>query len=57
MAALKAGGVDIEKRISANPIGISGHPDHIARGALFLASDLAAFISGQILVIDGGSTA
>lgn len=57
MAALKTGGIDIKQRISANPIGIAGHPDHIARGALFLASDLAAFISGQILVIDGGSTA
>ncbi len=57
MAPLKAGGLDIEKRISANPLGIGGRPDHIARGVLFFASDLSAFVSGHVLVIDGGSTA
>ncbi len=44
-------------RIAANPVGIAGQPDHIACAALFLVSDLAAFISGQVLVVDGGSTA
>ena len=57
MAPLKAGGLDIEKRISANPLGIGGQPDHIARGVLFFASDLSSFVSGHVLVIDGGSTA
>jgi 2-deoxy-D-gluconate 3-dehydrogenase len=57
MAPLKAGGLDIEKRIAANPVGIAGQPDHIARGALFLVSDLAEFITGHVLVIDGGATA
>lgn len=57
MAPLKAGGIDIESRIAANPLRIAGHPDHIARAALFLASDLAAFVTGQVLVVDGGSTA
>jgi 2-deoxy-D-gluconate 3-dehydrogenase len=54
---LRAGGLDIDARIAANPVGIAGQPDHIACGALFLVSDLASFISGQVLVIDGGSTA
>ena len=57
MAPLKAGGLDIDKRIAANPVGIAGQPDHIACGVLFLVSDLARFVSGHLLVIDGGSTA
>ncbi|MCW5853794.1 MAG: SDR family oxidoreductase [Anaerolineae bacterium] len=31
-----------------------GQPDDIAHGALFLASDYAGWISGQVLAIDGG---
>lgn len=57
MEPLRAGGLDIDARIAANPVGLAGQPDHIARGALFLVSDLAAFVSGHLLVIDGGSTA
>lgn len=54
---LRAGGLDIDKRIAANPLGMAGQPDHIARAALFLVSDLAEFITGHLLVVDGGSTA
>lgn len=57
MEPLRAGGLDIDARISANPVGLRGLPDHVARGALFLVSDLAEFVSGHVLVIDGGSTA
>ena len=57
MAPLKAGGMDIEKVIAGNPLRIAGQPDHIARAALFLASDLAAFVTGHVLVVDGGYTA
>ena len=57
MEPLKAGGLDIEAAIAANPVGIAGQPDHIARGVLFLVSDLAEFVNGHVLVIDGGSTA
>ena len=57
LAPLRAGGIDIDARISANPVGIAGQPDHIARAALFLVSDLAEFVSGQVLVVDGGSIA
>lgn len=57
MAPLKAGGVDIEKVIAGNPLRTAGQPDHIARAALFLASDLAAFVTGHVLVVDGGYTA
>lgn len=57
MEPLRAGGLDIDARIAANPVGIAGQPDHIARGALFLVSDLASFVSGHLLVIDGGARA
>jgi NAD(P)-dependent dehydrogenase (short-subunit alcohol dehydrogenase family) len=34
-----------------------GRPEHIAGAALFLASDDAAFVTGEHLVVDGGQTA
>jgi NAD(P)-dependent dehydrogenase (short-subunit alcohol dehydrogenase family) len=57
MAPLRASGLDIGARIAANPVGLPGHPDHIARVALFLVSDLAEFVSGHVLVVDGGAHA
>jgi NAD(P)-dependent dehydrogenase (short-subunit alcohol dehydrogenase family) len=38
------------------PLGRIGKPEDIAAGALFLASGLAAYITGHVLVIDGGWT-
>lgn len=38
------------------PVGRYGHPDDIANVALFLASDEAAFVTGIVLVADGGLT-
>ncbi|KUM37415.1 SDR family NAD(P)-dependent oxidoreductase [Arthrobacter sp. EPSL27] len=37
------------------PLGRVGVPDDIARVAAFLASDAAAFMTGQTIVVDGGS--
>ena len=39
-----------------NPIPRFGTPQDIAGGALFLASPLASYITGQQLIIDGGLT-
>lgn len=36
------------------PLGRNGRPEDIAAAAAFLLSDDAAFISGQVLVVDGG---
>ena len=38
------------------PAGFVGRPADIANAALFLASESARFITGQTLVIDGGTT-
>ncbi len=35
-------------------LGRLGRPEDVAGVALFLASDLAAYITGQVLVVDGG---
>lgn len=38
------------------PIRRAGKPEDIARAALWLASDDAAFVTGQAIVVDGGLT-
>ena len=40
-----------------HPMGRLGEPEEIARGAVFLASDDASFITGSDLLMDGGYTA
>jgi NAD(P)-dependent dehydrogenase (short-subunit alcohol dehydrogenase family) len=39
------------------PLGRPGHVDDIAGTAVFLASDLAAYLTGQTLHVDGGTQA
>jgi 3-oxoacyl-[acyl-carrier protein] reductase len=36
------------------PLARLGSPDDVAKAALFLASDLADYITGQVIVVDGG---
>jgi len=38
------------------PMGRLGHPEEVAAAIAFLASDRAAFITGQTLHVDGGAT-
>lgn len=54
--SLRARGIDIDARIAANPLGIAGQPDHVARVCLFLASDLAELVTGITLVCDAGAS-
>jgi NAD(P)-dependent dehydrogenase (short-subunit alcohol dehydrogenase family) len=39
------------------PLGRHATPEDTARAAVYLASDDSSFVSGQILVVDGGTTA
>jgi 3-oxoacyl-[acyl-carrier protein] reductase len=43
-----------EKMLEQIPLKRMGDPGDIAKAALFLASDNAAYITGQVLAVDGG---
>jgi NAD(P)-dependent dehydrogenase (short-subunit alcohol dehydrogenase family) len=50
-----AGGIDATKMLNdAIPLHRHAHPDEIARSALYLASDLSSFVTGSVLMADGG---
>jgi 3-oxoacyl-[acyl-carrier protein] reductase len=40
--------------LAETALGRLGRPEHVAQAVLFLASDLAAHITGQVLQVDGG---
>ena len=46
---------DRERMLALTPLRRLAVPDDIAKAVVFLASDMASFITGQTLVIDGGS--
>ncbi|MBV9551379.1 MAG: glucose 1-dehydrogenase [Alphaproteobacteria bacterium] len=46
---------EIAAMAAANPLGRIAQPEDIAQAALFLASDAAAFVTGHILHVNGGS--
>jgi len=55
------GGGDMERGLAMTvakyPLGRLGDPDDVARLALFLAGDEAAWITGSVYTVDGGMTA
>lgn len=46
-----------ESLLSHVPLGKPGEPEDIAHAALYLASDEAKYVTGHIMVVDGGWTA
>ena len=43
--------------VSSVPLGRVGAPEEIARAIVFLASNKASFVTGQVLAADGGKSA
>ncbi|MCB2132241.1 MAG: SDR family oxidoreductase, partial [Rhodobacteraceae bacterium] len=38
------------------PLGRPGTPEEVAHAALFLAAEEASYMTGQLIVVDGGNT-
>ena len=47
---------EVERYERTTPLGRMGRPDDIADVVVFLCSDMARFITGQNIVVDGGMT-
>ncbi len=45
---------EIDKTNAHVPMGYNGVPEDIANAMIFLASDEASYITGQVLTVDGG---
>ena len=43
-----------QQMLQATPLGRFGEPQDVARAVRFLCSDEAAFITGEVLLVDGG---
>lgn len=49
-------GHPVHDMLHSHPLGRLGHPDDVARVALFLASDDAAYLNAVDIVVDGGQS-
>ncbi len=55
LAPLREAGLNVEATINASMFGRGGKPDDVARVITVLASDLAAWVTGDVVVVDAGS--
>jgi 3-oxoacyl-[acyl-carrier protein] reductase len=44
----------VEAMVANPPLARTGSPEDVANAYIFLSSDLASFISGAVLSVDGG---
>jgi NAD(P)-dependent dehydrogenase (short-subunit alcohol dehydrogenase family) len=44
----------LDRVLAQNPMGRIGVPEEVASAVLFLASDAASYVNGEVLVVDGG---
>ncbi|HKW59345.1 MAG TPA: glucose 1-dehydrogenase [Candidatus Dormibacteraeota bacterium] len=44
----------LERVLAQNPMGRIGQPEEVAGEVLFLVSDAASYVNGEVLVVDGG---
>ncbi|HVH62429.1 MAG TPA: glucose 1-dehydrogenase [Candidatus Dormibacteraeota bacterium] len=44
----------MDRLLAQNPMGRIGTPDEVAGAVLFLVSDAASYVNGEVLVVDGG---
>lgn len=51
---LEKGG--IAEHLGNMPLGRTGYPDDLAKAVLFLASDMASYVNGTSLLVDGAQT-
>ena len=49
--------ISIQEASDYLPMGRFGKPEEIANAVVFLASDEASFVTGHLLLVDGGNTA
>ena len=57
LAPLAAAGLDVAARMNRTLLGRAGLPDDVARMVVVLASDLSAWVTGEVVVVDAGSLA